>query len=113
MSLPEVMLWKALRGREHGKPVVRRQHPMGPYVLDFFCAKARLCVEIDGGSHGFGDRPRADARRDGYLRSLGIAVVRCSASAVIEDTHGVAMGLLQLACDRSAPSTTSWSPSPV
>ncbi|HXA40020.1 MAG TPA: DUF559 domain-containing protein [Phenylobacterium sp.] len=69
MSLPEVMLWKALRGREHGKPVFRRQYPTGPYVLDFFCAKARLCVEIDGGSHGFGDRPRADARRDGYLRS--------------------------------------------
>jgi very-short-patch-repair endonuclease len=113
MSLPEVMLWKALRGREEGKPVFRRQHPIGPYVLDFFCASARLCVEIDGGSHGFGDRPQADARRDAYLRSLGIAVVRCAASEVMGDIQGVALGLLQLARDRSAPSTTSWSPAPV
>jgi very-short-patch-repair endonuclease len=80
MSLPEVMRWKALRGREDGKPVFRRQHPIGPYILDFFCAKARLCIEIDGSSHGFGDRPQADARRDAYLRSLGIVVVRCVAS---------------------------------
>jgi len=67
MSLPEVMLWKVLRGREDGKPVFRRQHPMGPYVLDFFCARALICIEIDGASHGFGDRPQADARRDSYL----------------------------------------------
>jgi len=112
MSLPEVMLWKGLRGREAGKPVFRRQHPIGPYVLDFFCARARLCVEIDGGGHGFGDRPQADLRRDAYLRSLGICVIRCSASEVIRDAHGAALGLLQLACDRSAPSTASRSPSP-
>jgi very-short-patch-repair endonuclease len=112
MSLPEVMLWKALRGREPGKPIFRRQHPLGPYVLDFFCASARLCVEIDGGAHGFGERPRADARRDAYLKSLGVRVIRCAASEVISDTHGIAMGLLRIACDRSAPSTASRSPSP-
>jgi very-short-patch-repair endonuclease len=113
MSLPEVMLWKVLRGRERGKPIFRRQHPLGPYVLDFFCAAARLCVEVDGGSHGFGDRPQADARRDGYLRSLGIQVVRCAASEVIGDAQSVGLGLIELARRRSAPSTTSWSPSPV
>ena len=112
MSLPEVMLWKALRGREEGKPVFRRQHPIGPYVLDFFCARARLCVEIDGGAHGSADRPARDARRDGYLWSLGIDVVRCTASEVIADAQGIANGFVQLARSRSAPSTTSWSPSP-
>ena len=112
MSLPEVMLWKGLRGREAGKPVFRRQHPVGPYVLDFYCAGARLCVEIDGGSHGFGNRPQADARRDAYLRSLGIDVIRCSASGVMDDAHGVALALLRIACGRSAPSTASRSPSP-
>jgi very-short-patch-repair endonuclease len=112
MSLPEVMLWKTLRGREEGKPVFRRQHPLGPYVLDFFCARARLCIEVDGGAHSFGDRPAADARRDAYLRSLGIDVVRCAAAEVIGDAYGVATGLIQLAHDRIAPSTTSWSPSP-
>jgi len=113
MSLPEVMLWKVLRGREDGKPVFRRQHPMGPYVLDFFCARALICIEIDGASHGFGDRPQADARRDSYLRSLGILVVRCAAIEIIGDAQSVGMGLIQLARGRSAPSTASRSPSPV
>jgi very-short-patch-repair endonuclease len=113
MSLPEVMLWKVLRGREPGKPVFRRQHPIGPYVLDFFCASAALCIEVDGGSHGFGDRPQADARRDAFLRSLGIRTVRCVASEVISDAHGVGMGLIQFACETSAPSTASRSPSPM
>jgi very-short-patch-repair endonuclease len=112
MSLPEVMLWKALRGRAEDEPIFRRQHPIGPYVLDFFCAKARLCIEVDGGSHSFGDRPKADARKDAYLRSLGITVVRYAASEVISDTQGIANSLIQLARGRSAPSTTSWSPSP-
>jgi very-short-patch-repair endonuclease len=113
MSLPEVMLWKALRGREEGKPVFRRQHPIGPYVLDFFCARAQLCVEIDGGGHGFGDRPQADARRDGYLRSLGIRTIRWSAAEVMSDVQGAALAMLRVARDRSAPSTASRSPSPV
>jgi very-short-patch-repair endonuclease len=94
MSLPEVMLWRCLRGREAGKPVFRRQHPIGPYVLDFFCASARLCIEVDGGSHGFGDRPQRDARRDAWLRAQGIRTLRLAAAEVISDAHGVAQGLI-------------------
>jgi very-short-patch-repair endonuclease len=112
MSLPEVMLWQGLRGREPGKPVFRRQYPIGPYVLDFFCASVRLCVEIDGDSHSISERPQADARRDAYLRSLGIRTIRWSASEVISDANGAAMALLQIARETSAPSTASRSPSP-
>ena len=112
MSLPEVILWTALRGREPGRPVFRRQHPVGPYVLDFYCATARLCVEVDGGSHGFGDRPQRDARRDSYLRDQGITTIRISASGVLEDASMIADSLFDAARRRSAPSTTSWSPSP-
>ena len=112
MSLPEVILWTALRGREPGRPVFRRQHPVGPYVLDFYCATARLCVEVDGASHGFGDRPQRDARRDTYLRELGIHTIRISASGVLEDASMIAGSLFDAARRRSAPSTTSWSPSP-
>ena len=112
MSLPEVLLWQRLRGRREGHPAFRRQHPIGPYVLDFFCARARLCVEIDGGAHGFGDRPQADARRDAYLRHCGIRTIRYSAETVLEDPDGVARYLIEVVGGRSAPSTTSWSPSP-
>jgi ATP-dependent DNA helicase RecQ len=46
MSLPEVQLWQALRGEKLGGLKFRRQHPIAPYVLDFYCATARLCVEV-------------------------------------------------------------------
>ena len=103
MSHPEVILWSFLRRREPGRPAFRRQHPIGPYVLDFFCAKGRLCIEVDGGSHSFGDRPQCDARRDGYLRSLGIRTIRCAASEVIDDPVGIAEGLIRISCEAAAP----------
>ena len=103
MSKPEAMLWGFLRLRAPGRPAFRRQHPIGPYVLDFFCAKASLCVEIDGSSHGFGDRPERDIRRDAYLRHLGIRTIRCLASEVLNDPEGIANGLIRTACAAAAP----------
>ena len=100
MSVPEVMLWGCLRGRGSGKPVFRRQHPIGPYVLDFYCASARLCIEVDGGSHGLGDRPMADVRRDAYLRTLGIRTIRLNATEVISDTQSIANGVIFQAGER-------------
>jgi very-short-patch-repair endonuclease len=112
MTLPETVLWTALRGRGDGKPAFRRQHPAGPYVLDFYCAKARLAVEVDGAWHRFGDQPRRDLRRDAFLREHGIRVVRCNASDVLADGSMIADALIKLAERRSAPSTASRSPSP-
>lgn len=100
MSRPERILWSALRGRDEGRPAFRRQHPTGPYVLDFYCARARLAVEVDGAWHGFGDKPERDARRDGYLAAQGILVVRISARGVLEDPTAVANGLMELAARR-------------
>jgi very-short-patch-repair endonuclease len=60
--------------------VFRRQHPIGPYVLDFFCARARLAIEIDGISHDMGDRPQRDIRRDAWLEAQGLTVLRIAAS---------------------------------
>jgi very-short-patch-repair endonuclease len=67
MSLPEVLLWKAIRVGAVERLRFRRQHPIGPYVLDFYCEAAKLAVEVDGASHGAGDRPARDARRDAWL----------------------------------------------
>lgn len=49
LTLPEVILWTALRGRHLDGRRFRRQHPFGAYILDFYCDEARLAVEIDGG----------------------------------------------------------------
>ncbi|RAK60029.1 hypothetical protein DJ021_09545 [Phenylobacterium hankyongense] len=100
LSLPEKLLWVRLRRRDAGRPVVRRQHPIGPYVLDFYCAEARLCVEVDGASHDMGDRPERDQRRDAHLREQGIQVLRIPASSVLEDPEAVAEWVLGLASGR-------------
>ena len=71
MTLPEVILWQWLRQRPGGLKF-RRQHPTGPYVLDFFCSDARLGVEVDGEAHSLGDRPRRDHARDEWLRAAEI-----------------------------------------
>jgi very-short-patch-repair endonuclease len=84
--VPEIQLWRRLRARLPGQPVFRRQHPIGPYVLDFYCAKARLAIEIDGISHAMGDQPRHDERRDAWLKKHGVTVMRIAAA---ELTHSV------------------------
>ena len=103
MSLPEVLLWRELKKSAGHTPQFRRQHPLGPYVLDFFCARARLCVEVDGYAHGTADRPARDARRDGFLKNAGIFVQRVSARSVLDDPYAVAQWVRQLAAGRMEP----------
>ena len=83
LSPPEARLWSRLRTRGPGSPVFRRQHPIGPYVLDFYCAKARLAVEIDGMSHDVGDRPQRDARRRTWLQRRGVTIMPIAATDVM------------------------------
>ncbi|UYY57491.1 endonuclease domain-containing protein [Sphingomonas sp. S2-65] len=99
MSLPEVMLWTALRSRPGGLKF-RKQHPSGPYVADFYCHAARLVVEVDGGTHGCGDRPARDAARDGWFRRRGLDVMRISASEVLRDCDAVMRGIVERAAQR-------------
>ena len=89
MSLPERMLWQALRLRPAGLKF-RCQHPIGPYIVDFYCAAARLAVEVDGMAHDMGDRPRHDIERSNLLKENGYRVLRVSAQRVLADAVGTA-----------------------
>ena len=100
LSLPEKLLWVRLRRRESDLPIFRRQHPFGPYVLDFYCTSARLCIEVDGASHSMGDRPERDERRDAWLRVQGIEVVRIAASSVLDDPESVTDWVRDMARER-------------
>ena len=99
MSLPEVALWAQLRLRPNGLKF-RRQHPAGPYVLDFYCAVARLCVEVDGAAHDFEQRAAGDARRDALLAEHGIETVRIVARDVLADLDVVMTHILNQAALR-------------
>lgn len=93
MSLPEVLLWVKLRRRQPDMRAIRRQHPMGPYVVDFYCSDAKLAIEIDGESHAMGDQPQRDRRKTSYLNGLGIEVLRIPAIDVLRDPSSVAMAI--------------------
>jgi very-short-patch-repair endonuclease len=95
MSLPEVLLWRLLRGQPQGLKF-RRQHPVGPYVIDLYCAAAKVGIEIDGIAHDMGDRPKRDARRDVFLAEQGIRVVRIPAREVLADVGKVASSIVAL-----------------
>jgi very-short-patch-repair endonuclease len=93
LSLPEVLLWKALRRNASGLKF-RRQHPTGPYSLDFFCSDARLAIEVDGEAHERGDRPERDSARDAWLHEQGIETLRIPAAEVLGDLDAVVRGIL-------------------
>jgi very-short-patch-repair endonuclease len=73
MGEAEKRLWRRLRRNQLGFHF-RRQAPVGPYFLDFYCAQARLCIEVDGDLHV--RRPAEDHQRDLYLQRLGILTLR-------------------------------------
>ena len=85
MSLPEALLWRQLRPQAFDGPRIRRQHPEGPYVLDFYCDSAKLCIEVDGAAHATEDRPQRDEARDSYLLLRGIRTLRLPARLVLSD----------------------------
>jgi very-short-patch-repair endonuclease len=84
----------------------RRQHPIGPYVADFYCPAAKLVIEVDGLVHDFAGPADHDERRNAYMRELGLEVVRIPASDVFREAAEVANSLLALCADAVGPSTT-------
>jgi very-short-patch-repair endonuclease len=88
-----VVLWQALRSRQAGGLRFRRQHPIGPWIVDFYCAEHRLAVEVDGWSHNMGELGY-DERRDADLARRGVRVVRFAAMDVMEALDGVLASIL-------------------
>ena len=94
MSLPEVLLWQRLKGSATGVKF-RRQHPVGPYVADFFCRDARLAVEVDGQIHEASEGH--DRERDRFFETNGLQVLRVLATDVLADPDAVAASIGALA----------------
>ncbi len=99
----EQKLWSALRDRRLAGLKFRRQHPFGPYVLDYFCVEHQLEVEADGGIHLAPDQMAHDANRTEYLQQNGIRVLRFTNEEIMNDFYNVLKKIAQ----------TALSPSPV
>ncbi|HEY3781573.1 MAG TPA: DUF559 domain-containing protein [Fimbriimonadaceae bacterium] len=69
----ERVLWKCLRANRFYGLKFRRQLPLGPYIVDFYCEKLKLVIELDGGSHVL--RAAYEEKREAYLKSLSLKVI--------------------------------------
>ena len=83
----EQALWQALRGRRLNGLKFRCQHPVGPFVLDFYCPARRLAVEVDGDVHD--EQMAHDEARSDELRDYGYRVIRCRNDEVLDNLDAV------------------------
>jgi len=88
----ERRLWAALRDRRLQGYKFRRQHPIGPFIVDFACTKHHLVIEADGGQH---DESPSDARRTAWLEGQGWRVIRFWNNDILANTEGVVSTILQ------------------
>jgi very-short-patch-repair endonuclease len=106
MTGPEKYLWSRLRARQFYGFKFRRQHGVGPYIVDFYCPEQSLVIEIDGHSHAETGQILKDRQRAEYLQSIGLQVVRYNNDDddVLKNLDGVLADLHQRLSSRSTPS---------
>jgi very-short-patch-repair endonuclease len=85
----EIKIWNIIRNRKINNLKFIRQYSVGFYILDFYCPKIRLAIEIDGGQHNDPDQKEYDEERTKYLNNLDIKVIRFWNSDVIKNIEGV------------------------
>jgi very-short-patch-repair endonuclease len=90
----EKYLWSLLRNRQLAGYKFRRQHPLGRFVLDFYCHEAKLCVELDGGQHAETAQAEYDRERTAWLNQEGIRVIRFWNTDVLNNIEGVLQSIL-------------------
>ena len=95
MTDTERIVWSELRGRRLGQHRFRRQHPIGPFVVDFVCLDKRFIVEIDGGHHSEPEQVKRDEHRTRWLEEAGYIVLRATNTDVFENIDGVAETILR------------------
>ncbi|HLV33803.1 MAG TPA: endonuclease domain-containing protein [Spirillospora sp.] len=94
----EQVLWQRLRNRQLRNAKLRRQHVIDRFIVDFYCARARLIVEVDGPIHDY--TPEEDALRQEFLEAIGFTVIRFQNEAVLQSTEDVMAQIEQALADR-------------
>ena len=102
MTPPEARLWRFLRADRLKGYGFRRQHPIGPFILDFYCPEARLGVEVDGAVHDDPKQIERDRRRTAWLGRRVVRVIRLRATAVRDEIGGVLEFILAVVRERCA-----------
>jgi very-short-patch-repair endonuclease len=100
MTPAEKILWERLRDRQLGEFKFRRQHPLGPFIADFYCAEKRLVVEIDGDIHEF--QKNQDEQRTHQFEEYGYRVIRFQ-NVEIETNLFMVLNKILKACQLPSP----------
>ena len=97
----ERWLWQRLRNRELSGWKFRRQHSIGPYIVDFVCIEKRLVIELDGGQHA--ENLESDAKRSEYLKEKGYRILRFWNNDVLREGESV-LNVILSCLEKDAPS---------
>ena len=89
----EKCLWDKLRRTQIAGHRFRRQHPLGPYVVDFICLEQKLIVEVDGGQHGSAVEQEKDSTRTHWLAERGYRVIRFWNNDILQNCEGVIIAI--------------------
>lgn len=91
----EATLWQHLRNRNL-EFKFRRQHPVERFIIDFYCAEVKLCIEIDGDSHLEQEQQEYDLSRTEFLESVGYSVIRFTNNDVRYNINAVTQEILDI-----------------
>jgi very-short-patch-repair endonuclease len=89
MTDAEQLIWSKIRKKQICDVQFYRQKNIGNYIVDFYCPKGKLVIEIDGGQHYEKERMKKDRERDDYLQGLGLNIMRFSDIDVLKNINGV------------------------
>jgi len=95
MTEGELVLWSKIRLEQLKGYRFNRQKIVGGYIVDFYCAKAKLTIEVDGSQHYSSDMINSDKDRDDYLVGLGLRVLRFTNVEVLKNIDGVIESILE------------------
>ena len=108
MTSTECGLWEVLQGKKLAEVRFRPQHPLGQFVLDFYCPAARLVIEVDGDVHDL--RQEEDAARTQHLETFGHRVIRFRNEQITQDLPSVLRAIQETVQARLSDSDASGSP---
>ncbi len=100
MTDAERALWSKLRRKQLLGLQVYRQKPIHQYIVDFYCPKAHLVIEVDGGQHWQPDHAEQDRERDAVLEQVGLKVLRFSNHEVLGQLDQVVAAIHEIASQR-------------
>jgi very-short-patch-repair endonuclease len=103
MTLSEILLWKRLKDRKIFKSRFRRQHPVGMFIVDFYCHEYKLVIEVDGEVHNDREVIEYDLGRSAELNKFGLKVIRFTNDEVIYNIDSVIAGILVVITELTPP----------